>query len=675
LSAVERESLAAIGADTARAWLDGATYTGAGQGDYVRSGDHYSYVGRDSGDFQVRFTLVGDSLGDYRYNDTILAYSFAGPGLGNYVAKRRIGLPERREAAYARTGLRRGGFGVGAEGLVQRRDLNLFARGGAPVDAGALNLDAGWQDSSYGVQFKHRLQGARYQPPGASPDVDFTYRWGGTTETERRSSDEVQVRAKPTSFLSFDGDAGRLVRFSGGPVERYHGKAQAWWLGYDLTRVDGITRHDVLAAPRVAWFYPRAGWRSEVKPDEKSSVWTTGLGVKPGPALSADVDFRQSGFYAPDSAAGFWRRASRARLLEARADWTGGTAYRLGAMAGFNDRRFDSGSEQDWNQLLAGLAGSATPRAGLRLAADFSQSYRRVQLRDEVFRYVGPGEGEYRRDSVTGLYYPDPDGDYERIVVATGRFTQAREWSLNGSGDISTFDPAALSGSFSQTRTTTDSAVLSDLSRQDLRLVIKELEPSVTPTIGAASELSADQTLAATGQASSHQQAYAELSSDRLPEVAGRVRLEVERTRRRRGGDVDFDEGGWRAELTPVIGKSLRLEAELGYERKVIAEAVSYPELGRFSLVAVNASLARVISFGAGTRLRASFEVVRRTATVETLPFDVSLNEPLGLTPGAGLALDHSFSSVLSASARYGFEDRPDEPSEHTLSAELKAYF
>jgi hypothetical protein len=30
---------------------------------------------------------------------------------------------------------------------------------------------------------------------------------------------------------------------------------------------------------------------------------------------------------------------------------------------------------------------------------------------------------------------------------------------------------------------------------------------------------------------------------------------------------------------------------------------------------------------------------------------------------------------VLSASVRYSFSDRPDEPSEHTLSAELKAYF
>jgi hypothetical protein len=674
LSDAEKDSLAAIGTDTARAWLDGATYAGPGQGDYAKEGDHYRYAGRDSGDYQVRFTLVGDSLGDYRFNDTVLAYSFAGAGLGNYVARRRIALPQRSEAGYARAGLRQGGFSAGLEGMVQRRYLNLFASDGAPVDAGALNVDAGWQDSSYGILYKHRVQGRQFQPPAASPDVDFTYDWGGTTESERHSSDEVAVRAKPVSFLSLGGDLGRLDRFEGGAVERYHGNVQVGWLGYDLTRVDDITRQSVLAAPGVAWLYPRAGWQSEVKPDEKSFSWIGGVEARPAPMLTAGIDYRHSGFYVPDS--GVWLRASRARLLEARADWTGGTAYRLGAMGGLADRHFDSGSEQDWNQLLASVSGSATPRAGLRLAADFNQSYRKVQLRDELFHYVGPGQGDFRRDSVTGRYYADPDGDYQRAVISTGRFTQAREWSLNGSGEVSMFDPAALSGSFSQTRTSTDSSPLADISREDLRLVVKQFEPVLTPTIGATAEFSADRTLAATGRAASHQQVYAEVFSDRLSEMEGRARLEVERTLRRlSAGEVDLDEDGWRAELSPVIGTALRLELELGYEKKTVSEPVSYPELGRFALTAINASVARTFSFAARTRVRVSFDVVRRTAAVEFLPFDVGLTEPLGVTPGAGVALEHSFSGVLSASGRYRFQDRPDEPSEHELSAELKAYF
>jgi hypothetical protein len=557
LTQAEKDSLAAIGSDTARAWLGGATYAGEGKGDYVKSGNHYVYVGRDSGDFQVRFTLVGDSLGDYRYNDTILAYSYTGAGSGNYVAKRKIALPGRNEAGYARLGLTGHGFSAGVEGMLERRRMNLFAPGGAPIDAGALNVDAGWQDSSYGVAYKHRLQGKQFEAPAGSPDVDFTYRWAGTTENERRASDEVAARARPVSFLSLSGEAGRLDRFDSGPINRYSGAAQVGWLGYDITRVADITRQNVLAAPHLSWLYPRVGWQSEAKPEEKSSVWLAGLEVKPAASLSAGVNLRQTGYYEPDSAAGIWQGAGRARLIEALADWTRGAAYRLSARAGLDDRHFYSGSDQDWNQLLAGLSGSANPRAGLRLQADFNQSYRRVQLRDELFRYVGQGQGAYRRDSVTGRYYPDPDGDYERAVVATGRFTQAREWSLNSSGDISMFDPAALSGSFSQTRTSTDSGVLTDLSRQDLRLVVKQFEPTLTPTVGATSEFSADQTLVATGRATSHQQAYLELFSDRLPGVEGRARLEVERLLRRlSGGEVDLDQTGWRAELSPTIGRS-----------------------------------------------------------------------------------------------------------------------
>jgi len=676
LSPADRESLAAIGADTGRAWLDGATYAGPGQGDYIKVGDHFEYVGRDSGDYQVRFTLVGDSLGDYRYSDTILAYRYAGAGLGNYVAMRRIALPERSEAAYARVGFKQSGFTAGVEGLVQRRSLNLFAPGGAQVDAGALNLDAGWQDSSYGILYRHRLQDRRFEAPGASPEVDFAYRWGGTAENKRRSSDEVSLRARPAAFLSLSGEAGRLDRFEGGPVYRYHGGVQAGWLGYDITRVADMERQSVLATPRVGWLYPKAGWQSVVNARDMSSVLIAGLEAKPITALTAGVDYRHSCFYEPDTVIRAWQRTSLARLLEARADWTGGTAFQLGAMAGLNDRRFDAGSGENWSQLLASLNGTATPRAGLRLQADFNQSYRKVQLRDELFRYVGRGEGEFRRDSVSGRYYADPDGDYERVVVATGRFTQAREWSLNGSGDVSMFDPAALSGSFSQTRTSTDSSVLTDLSRQDLRLVVKSFEPVLTPTLGASSEFGVDLNLAATGRASSRQQAYVEMFSDRLPEVEGRARFEAERARRRlSGGEIDYDEAGWRVEFSPVVGSRLRIEAELGYERKSVAETVSYPELGRFALWAFDASFARTFSFGSRTRVRTSLQVVHRAATIPVLPFDGGLIEPLGTIPGAGLSFEHSFSNVLSASARYSFQDRPDRPSEHTLSAELKAYF
>jgi hypothetical protein len=676
LSPAETDSLAAIGADTARAWLEGATFAGPGQGEYVQAGDHFEYVGRDSGDYQVRFTLVGDSLGDYRYNDTILAYSFAGIGLGNYVAKRRIVLPRRSEVVFARAGLEQSGFSAGVEGLFQRRNLNLFARSGAAVDAGALNLDAGWQDGSYGIVYRHRLQDRRFESPGASPEGDFAYRWAGTAENERRASDELRVRARPVSFLSLNGELGRLVLFEGGLVSRYHGGVQAGWLGYDVTRVAGITRQSVLATPRVGWLYPRAGWQSVEDAQDRSSVLIAGFEVKPLAALTAALDFRHSQFYETDTATHAWQRTSLARLLEMRADWTGGTAFRFGAMAGLNDHRFDAGGEDDWNQLLASFSGSATPRAGLRLQADFNQSYRKVQVRDELFRYVGEEQGEYRRDSVTGRYYADPDGDYERVVVATGRFTQAREWSLNGSGDVSMFEPAALSGSFSQTRINGDSSLLTDLSRQDLRLVVRQFEPVLTPTFGASSDFGMDRNLAATGRASSRQQAYVEISSDRVPEVEGRARFEIERALRRLSdGEADYDEDGWRAELRPVIGSKLRLEAEVGYERKFIAEPISYPELGRFSLAAIDASLARSFSFGSRTRVRASLDVVHRRASVAALPFDVGLTEPLGTTPGAGLSFEHSFSNVISASARYGFKDRPDEPSEHTLSAELKAYF
>ena len=75
-------------------------------------------------------------------------------------------------------------------------------------------------------------------------------------------------------------------------VGRYHGGAQLWWVGYDLTRVARITRQNVLATPRVAWFHPKVGWQSEAEPDERSSVWLGGIEVKQSVRLDILIQHR-----------------------------------------------------------------------------------------------------------------------------------------------------------------------------------------------------------------------------------------------------------------------------------------------------------------------------------------------------------------------------------------------
>jgi len=138
----ETDSLAAAG-DTGVAWLSGADSVGFGNGDYVRSGDHFQFAGRDSGHFAVRFTLLGDSAGDYEYDNSIAGYQYVGAGQGRYVARQQVRLPERTEAYhFDATARPLPGLDAAFTGMLSRRSRNLFETGWATTgrSAGCVRL-------------------------------------------------------------------------------------------------------------------------------------------------------------------------------------------------------------------------------------------------------------------------------------------------------------------------------------------------------------------------------------------------------------------------------------------------------------------------------------------------------------------------------------------------------
>ncbi len=682
LSPEEQDYLASIGQDTSRAWLPGETYVGSGNGSYVREADHFLYC-PDSGDYNVQFTLVGDSVGDYVYNDTLFAYLYVGPGAGNYAARVRVRLPEQDELVYARVGLNAARLSTRVEGAFQRRNLNLFAPSPVGPGASGLNLSAAYQDSTWGFGYRRHMQGGGLALPGASPIVDFSYRWGGTTEDQRASSDELAAHARPWRFLEFAADAGRLARTDRRAVTRLGGSARLGWLQYEGAHAGQVTRHDVHAAPRLGPLLPRAGWQNEARPEERSRSWLAGLDLAVDSSTrrsvgrpAGGVSARLTEYEEPDSSRGAWNRTSRARLVQVTVGWKPLPALDLDGRAAHQDRRFLLSAQDDWHQLLGSIRATFAPRAGLRFMTDLGQSFRRVQLRDEFFRYVGPGQGTFRRDTVTGRYVSDPDGDYERVVITTGRTTAARTLSASASGEVSTARPAALSGSFSLNRAGTESGELSSDVRWDLRLSVRALEPAVNPILGANYLASHDRTLAATGLASARSIGYVELNSDWFRELQLRSCLEAGRAQRTlNSGLTDHEELHGKAEFNPVLGERLRLELTTGFERLLVAEPVTYPELGRFTLDVWRGGLARSTTIGSRTRIRTSIELVRRTASVPDLPYELALSSPTGLNPMLGLELSHSFSNVLNASARYGFSDRPDRPADHRFSSELRADF
>jgi hypothetical protein len=676
LSDEQRAYLAGIGADTGRAWLPGAQRVGQGRGDYVRDGDHYRYVGRDSGDHTVRFTLKGDSSGAYIYDPLLLYYRYVGPDAGNYVDSFRAVLPGRLDAACGSAGFRLRGFSGRAEGAFLRRSLNLLAPGGAAADAPAGAAEAGWADSLYSVRFKYMTQAPGFSLPGQRSDRDFAYRWAGATEEERQSSGEAALEARPWRHARLSMDAGRLYRFCGPPVDRLAGGARVGWLSAELSRVGERTLAGVALAPVVRWFRPGAGWQQEVWSDRRDRVVRLSAAGVPREELSAGLEYRLTDADSADSTTGTWTPRSRAQLLQTSVSLSLHDALR-GEASGGGHRvvRLPAGGV-DLDQLTGRAMLTFAPRPGVRMQADAAQSYRRMQLRDEQFRYVGPHQGEYRLDTLTGRYVFDPEGEYERVVVATGRFAAAREQTASATADIALFDPAVLSGSVSRSTTVADSGLLAEATRYDARLTLRAAEPLLSVFVKASGDVGADRTLAVTGKSTSRYQEYLELASERLPWADLRARVERQDARRMSGSaGPEYEESGWRLEVWPILGKALRLELTLAGEVAMIAEPTAYPELGRFQLRTIEAGLARSLVIGKALRLRLNAGVVERSSQVRSLPFDIGLTRPLGLTASAGAELEQVLNELLTLSGRYRFSDRPDRLPEHDAGVELRAFF
>ncbi len=672
----QREYLAGIGSDTSKAWLDGALYTGDSAGDYVFDSavGGFRYAGPDQGDYDVRFTFVGDSAGDYEYSDSLAAYEFRGAGNGGYVPKVRVTLPERQDVVVLGAQFRGAGFDLKLAGAGVRRLANLFAAGGAPAATGAGLAEAGWERGAFRAGYRARLQAEGFALPGADTAKDFSYRWAGASLQDVRMSHEVSLGAKAFGQLELGGEAGWLRQHAGATRLRYQLRADNPWLALSAGQSGQEQRYAAGVHPALGRFSPRAGASLRLDEDARQLKPELGLGVRLLPSLGLDAGYEHLLRDSTDSS-GTRAPADNGGTVSGGVGWQPGDGAQVAGRASWQYRRFPGAPAEDWSQWLGNVSASYAPRAGIALRADLDQSSRLVQLRDEVFRYVGAGEGEYARDSVTGRYYPDPEGDYERLLVARGRFASAVERSANASFSFGSWQPLELAGSGSYSAAS-DTAPIQELASYDARLAVRAFEPLVTPALGVSGSTSLDRTLALTGKRSDNYRLYADAVSSAWPVADLRVSgARTQTGRRYDSGLTDYSESGWSVELEPA----LKVEPKLALRARLAASAVEqpllYPELGRFALYEREVELSRSFVLAAKLRATAGLSLVQVAASVAELPFEVALGRPLGLTPGASLAATQLLSDVLSASLSYRFSNRPDRAADHRLSAELRATF
>jgi hypothetical protein len=672
----ETDSLAAAG-DTGVAWLSGADSVGFGSGDYVRRGDHFEFAGRDSGDFSVRFTLLGDSAGDYEYDNSIAGYRYVGIGQGRYVARQQVRLPERSEAYHIDASYQ---FlpGLDAEftGMLSRRSRNLFAPGGSRSGLGYDGM-LGWQRDAAGIRYERRSLGTAFSLPGQSSERDIAYTWGLTAVPAVYTRDQLSAYARPWVPVRLDLGLGWL-RSAAGNLDRKRGVlgARVFFADYSLERVARLTRHAGGLQPRVGSFFPAVRVRFDDDTLSRRFEATPEFGWRPRDELQLRLSWQQVREAARDSVGR--RFSEQSRLNTWRGDWRMATVRNLDvqAIAGYQQRRAFAAGVADFDQLFGSLVSSYSNPTGLRLRVSLDQKYTQEAARQVLFVPADSGRGEYSRNPETGEYYPDTLGRYRRVLVNSGRTVPTRQSSADLSGGFLLGELLNISLAGRLEQDVGDSATLADNWSGTGSLELLPNSRELTVVVSDDISSSFDQRFAEQPEHDFRNQASLELRTSAGSYVTGKVRLELPLRRRTTdNGILEQRESGWQGWVFPFVGAGLDVELTGGYGERVISMPLGYPSLGEFTIRTLTLGLRRRFALPAKTALTAEARADRRSSTVNRLPYEVALTDPMGWSEELSLNLDRALGSILVLTGSYAFHKRPDRASDHAAGVSLKAYF
>jgi len=459
LNQQERDLLAAAGDGLAQ--QDGRRPVERGKGKYLRSfaaGDSiWIYVGPDSsGDYEVRFSDLGEGRGDYVYRG-FGNFFYAGKNQGRYApvilltpAARQEVLDSRLEIAPWR------GVSFINELAISQLDQNLYSSRDDGDNAGqaflsTLRLEP--QTSKLGrfsLQARFRKKEARYQDLDRADVVEFNRRWNLPNAAIATAEEMLESSAaySPTAGWNLRGGYGKLKRGS---------SSGRWEAGLDFKRlkfpelqyqIENITRAEASAinsdsewlrqrgtAAYSFWkFKPQFGYEGE---DRRETFADTSSGFR---FNSYTAGLETQIFRPLKLAAVFNQREDETRirigLIPKSTAYTQNYALALERWKALSadvtfthrERQFADPKLED---VRADLADVRVRFAPFQRALDTDWQYQitntQTAKQERVFIKARQGEGNYRFDADLNEYIADLFGDYILRVVQSESFVPVIE--------------------------------------------------------------------------------------------------------------------------------------------------------------------------------------------------------------------------------------------------------
>ncbi len=462
LSADDVAALAAAG-DSIAFRDDTTLVTAPERGDYVRRDSSWVYAGKDSGDYDVRFSDVGEGNGDYRYRG-FGHFEYVGKRQGRYLPIILLTPARQHEVLDNRFTFRPvRGVSLISELAISRLDRNQYSSLNDDDNAGrawlaALQVDKQklhWGKTALGeieLQLRYRNKAERYRDIDRSDVVEFDRLWNLAPTFTNRGEEILE------SALEYSPIAG--WRWSAGLGSLRRGASQSssrWEMGTMLKRkrgpelkyqIENITREEESAVNskwlrqrgNLSWslwkLRPQFGYEAEDRKDTvvdstggfRFESITAGMGVQVRRGLSFSFsqnerrdDTRNARGLLPKSVAS---TQSYALNLE---QWKN---LSLGLNYTHRERKFeDAKLGNDTRTDLADLQAQYSPlRRALTTDVHYQITNTQAAKQERVFFQVPRGEGNYRFAEELNDYVPDPVfGDYILRVLNTEDFVPVVE--------------------------------------------------------------------------------------------------------------------------------------------------------------------------------------------------------------------------------------------------------
>ncbi len=637
LTEEEERYLSTIGDDEEKALLSSARYVGRKRGSYEKRGEVFFYVGQDSGDYEVLFTFVGMNEGEYLYDNERNLYYYVGEGRGQFSPKRKISLPKRRQAyspllLYSPTPHLR----FSLQGLFTAEDKNTFSPVNDDDNLGlGYNLSTALGGERVRLEFTRKGYSRNYFFP-EEEEVDFTWRWGEKRDSVKSIS-TIQGIFSPFSFFSLNLGGG-LLQKEGRNVSRIFGNSNYHFLNLSFEKMGKNHRQEVSLQPKWKGFAPSLHFSREVKGESKFLTFIPELDLTIFDQRLT-LSWEERRIYNPN--------ATRNQSFKVRAG-AEKSLFSYSFLIGLEKIAGEGSTFWDTKISLSNLFGLSGLIEGYSIKKG-------TEIKEINFIKVEPGKGNYKKDPNTGEYFPHPEGDYLRVVLPTGKIIPGKEVSLKSNTNF-TKNPFSLSLNLNLEQ------------KSDTSLIVRRRE------VNGNFIYSPSDYLLFQFQKGYNYYFDREIIYERSEEGEARNYLSLEITKRLAPFVVlktkkkFFPPLFWREEV----------------ERKVGSKAFFGPTEISFALGEIKGRDFRIkkeeLTLNHRLILKKVFnieifgEIIQRRS-FDSIPYDLTLLEPLGFQERGGLEINSSPGKNLNFSFRYEIVKIPEKNLTHLFSSQLRINF